>query len=44
MKLSIRGFDVFKGHLDGTEQADLEEPLQRVNEALNETVRTVMAR
>lgn len=26
------------------EQADLEEPLQRVNEALNETVRTVMAR
>ena len=23
MKLSIRGFDVFKGHLDGTEQADL---------------------
>lgn len=26
------------------EQADLEEPLQRVQEALNETVRTVMAR
>lgn len=26
------------------DQADLEEPLQRVNEALNETVRTVMAR
>ena len=23
MKLSIRGFDVFKGHLDGAEQADL---------------------
>ena len=23
MKLSIRGFDVFKGHLDGTAQADL---------------------